>query len=366
MKIAVVGTRHMFMSPARATSIDLCIHDFVRFSGHAGTTRVFVRPVEDPFTDLDLAFVDGGNYRAVARQAADAIRGFEADLVVVHQHLPTAALIARQLAPLPVLYHGHNFEKRPKGFVQRWRHRRRYRRLAGLIFVSETCRDAFLADWPGVAAPSHVVHNGLDFSLWHPAAEREKTVFYAGRLEPSKGVLEAAEALTAVLPGYPDWRAEFLLVAKDNMPEFRDRVFTELGKLGDRVTLRFDRPHEEVRKRLERVAIALTPSKSEPFGRAALEAHAGGAALVSSGVDGLGHVSGGTALYPTEQTAKGYAATIERMIRDPDFRENLAVRARQRAEAEFDIRRSAAKLDAIYRDTLAATTGSGSPQRTGT
>ena len=355
MKIAVVGTRHMFMSPARATSIDLCIHDFVRFSGHADTTRVFVRPVEAPFADLDLAFVDGGNHRAVAQHTAVAIRDFGADIVVVHQHLPTAALIAKRLAPLPVLYHGHNFEKRPKGALQRWRHRRRYRRLAGLIFVSETCRNAFLADWPGVEAPTHVVDNGLDFTLWHPQAEREKTVFYAGRLEPSKGVLEIAEALTAILSKYPDWRAEFLLVAKDNMPDFRDRVFAELAKLGDRVTLRFDRPHEEVRARLERVAIALTPSKSEPFGRAALEAHAGGAGLISSGVDGLGHVSGEWALYPSERTAAGYAAAIERMIGNTAFRENLAVKARERAEAEFDIRRSAAKLDAIYRDTLART-----------
>ena len=359
MKIAVVATRNMFMSPKKATSIDLCIHDFVSFSAHKYQTRIFAKPVEEPYRDLDIEFVpEHCTYRVHAVRVAARIAAWRPDVVVVHQHLPTASILAKKLAPVPVLYHTHNFEKPPRGAFHRfWRHRA-YRRLAGLVFVSEICRDDFRAKWPAIDRPLHVVHNALDFATWHPAAEREKVVFYAGRLAPSKGVDEITEALAPVLEAHPDWRAEFLLTERDSYPDYRDAVLPKLAALGARATVDFDKPHGFVRERLERVAIALTPSLHEPFGRAALEAHAGGAALVTSAADGLAHVSGDAALIVEKGEVETLRAAVERLVSDPDLTADLARRGRERAESLFDIRRSAARLDEIYAGTVAGAASS--------
>ncbi|MEZ5839679.1 MAG: glycosyltransferase family 4 protein [Hyphomicrobiales bacterium] len=356
MKIAIVATRRMFMSPARATSIDLCIHDFVSFSSVKHTTRIFAMPVEEPFKGLDIEFVEPAcGHRAHANKVADAIAAWRADCVVVHQHLPTAGRIAARLKPLPVLYHTHNFEKPPRGLFHRLWRERLYRRLAGIIFVSDNCRDDFRRHWAGVDRPLHVVHNALDFATWHPAEVREKVIFYAGRLAPSKGVREIAGALPPLLAAHPDWRAEFLFTERDAYPDYRDEVLPRLAALGDRASVDFDKTHGHVRERLEHVAIALTPSLHEPFGRAALEAHAGGAALVTSAADGLAHVSGDAALVVPKGDAAALQAAIGRYLDDAALLADYARRGRARAESLFDIRRSAATLDAIYAETVAAT-----------
>jgi len=66
-----------------------------------------------------------------------------------------------------------------------------------------------------------------------------------------------------------------------------------LRRYGDRVRLLHSAPLAEVRSWMKRAAIALVPSTwAEPFGLTALEAHAAGAALVSSGRGGLREASG--------------------------------------------------------------------------
>ena len=77
----------------------------------------------------------------------------------------------------PVIFHKHNMTTAvPRGGVlnnlrRRWR-LRQYNSLAGIIFVSHACKDAFQKDWPEVQTPCAVVHNGLDFSEWYPSPQR--------------------------------------------------------------------------------------------------------------------------------------------------------------------------------------------------
>ncbi len=65
----------------------------------------------------------------------------------------------------------------------------------------------------------------------------------------------------------------------------------------------------------ERAAIAMIPSKwREPFGRTCLEAHAGGAAVISSGSGGLREISGDAALYATDAEVDGLIDALRRLI----------------------------------------------------
>jgi glycosyltransferase involved in cell wall biosynthesis len=111
---------------------------------------------------------------------------------------------------------------------------------------------------------------------------------------------------------------------------------------------------------MERAAIALTPTLiREAFGRAALEAHAGGAALVSSGRGGLREVSGDACLYADPDKPASLAHALDRLIRNEALRNRLALEGRLRAQRLFDIRACAADLDDFYEEVAAQAAVSG-------
>jgi glycosyltransferase involved in cell wall biosynthesis len=83
-----------------------------------------------------------------------------------------------------------------------------------------------------------------------------------------------------------------------------------------------------VQQQMKGAAIALVPSVwAEPFGLAAVEAHAAGAALISSGRGGLREASGPHALYLDDVTAEALARAIDALILNPAGRQAMAAAA---------------------------------------
>jgi glycosyltransferase involved in cell wall biosynthesis len=278
------------------------------------------------------------------------------DIIIVQQHLPTAAAIVRRLPGAKVILHRHNFAKTAGAgmtlgdTIRRAFRKRRYSQLAGIVHVSNACASAFAEAWPDVPVPSCIVHNGLDFAEWCPEAERRKEILLVGRCAPEKGVLEAAQAIVTVLEALPDWRARFMLSNVETHPNYFDRLRELLVGLGTRVSLGTQLPFAEVKKAYESAAIALVPSKwQEPFGRTALEAHAGGAALISSGTGGLSEISGSAALMLSAVTPEAIAASIRMLINDPEMRNRLAREGADRVRSRFDIGTQASRLDSFCR-----------------
>ncbi|MFW6024518.1 MAG: glycosyltransferase family 4 protein, partial [Dichotomicrobium sp.] len=341
--------------PQRATSIDLDTRDFVRFSRYADTTTVVADAVDPAFDGVNISrFPDGPRSGAgspvehVAQLAAE----LDADVIVVQQRLPLAAQIARAVPRARVVLHTHNFQKsfadRPmvERALRRGYRRRLYRELDGIIHVSAACARDFNRHWLDVGLPSVVVGNGLDFSEWTPRAERAPEILCVARFTPEKGVLEAAQAVTRILSEFPHWRARFILSEVGRQPRYWAAFNRVLNGLGGQVSVETDRPYAEVRQAHERAAIALVPSKwIEPFGRTALEAHAGGAALISSGTGGLSEISGDTALTLPEVTSGAIEAAVKSLLSDEMRRARLARAGAARAREMFDIRVQAARLD---------------------
>jgi glycosyltransferase involved in cell wall biosynthesis len=99
-----------------------------------------------------------------------------------------------------------------------------------------------------------------------------------------------------------------------------------LEPFGSRVRLMTDLPLSEVRHEMKRAGIAVIPSLwEEAFGLTALEAHAAGAAVVSSGRGGLREVSGSHAVYVSEVTGETLAAAIIGLIDDAPRRIAMAM-----------------------------------------
>jgi glycosyltransferase involved in cell wall biosynthesis len=365
LKVFYVMPRAMYFGAAQATSIDLCVRDLVKASRFAKSTQVIAEAVADEFEGVALHPFPRSAISATrtrAQYVAGLVTARKPDIVIVQQHLPTASAIARRCPDAKVVLQTHNFQKANyasaslRDWLRRGYKRARYGRLAGLIHVSEACRRAFATNWPDIDLPQAVVHNGLDFAEWAPAETRVREVLFVGRCAVDKGALEAGEAAARVLAGRPDWRARFILSAVRENDAFFEAVRSALAPLGTRSRIEVQRPFPEVKVAYETAAIALVPSKvSEAFGRTALEAHAGGAALISSGIGGLREVSGTSALYLPDVAADAIAAALDALIDAPGLRARLAREGAAWVRDRFSIESQAARLDSFCLDLVAKT-----------
>lgn len=334
----------------RATSIDLFVSEII---AHSRFENAVVAEGAGPRLPaarvVDLPRYSIANTLRRAGFIAHAVRGLAPDLVIVQQHQPSAAAIARRVA-IPTILQKHNFIKRPRpgwiGALSKARHVAQLNALAGITLVSEAVKADFELFWPEVAIPRRVVNNGIETALWNPAEKREKTVLVVGRAAPEKGTLEAAQALAAVLPRHDGWTATFIVSEAKRHADYFAQVQAALAPLGPRAMVRVNQPFAQVKAASERAAIALIPSKwAEPFGRTCLEAHAGGAAVISSGTGGLREISGAAAAYLDAVTPQAIAGALAALIDDAVLRERLAAEGRARVAALFDLAVVAGRLD---------------------
>jgi glycosyltransferase involved in cell wall biosynthesis len=195
------------------------------------------------------------------------------------------------IAPIPVLLHRHNFERLSGNIIRRWWKQRRLGRLSRLSFVSEAARDHFSKLWPQ-GPRAEVVPNGLDMRLWQPTDKGRREILVVGRAVGVKGILPAALGVEQALRDLAGWQATFVLSSTHEEPEYFRQV-AEVVSRTPRARLLLDQPFARVKAMTEDAEIAIVPSVwSEPFGRTALEALAGGAALITSGRGGLREVAG--------------------------------------------------------------------------
>lgn len=341
MKILQALPRRMRFDKRFATSVELCVSEWVSGSRYRGDTTILAERGEHPLIDVDVHRLRPAKLLTSWQLALEIRREVarrNADLVVTQQHLATAGRIALFNPGTPVVLQTHNFIDGPKtgkgALVSNLLTRRYLQSLGGITLISEAVKRRFEADWPSVTTPRAVVTNGFDFSTWTPAAEREKLIVVVGRTREEKGLLEAAEGVTAFLAGRPDWRACFVISEPGRDPAYHRRILSALEPAGSQNEVRTDIPFSVVKALTEKAAISVVASKwEEPFGRTALEAHAAGIALVSSGSGGLREISGDCAVFLSAVTGDEVRRALDRLADDEALRERIgregAIRVRQ-------------------------------------
>ena len=351
--------RGMRYSSNGATSIDLFVSEMAAHSRYR--VEVIAEFAQAPLAAGALhplpSYRFANSWRR-ARTIGRALAAINPAAVLVQQHLPSAAMVSAR-TQAPVILQKHNFIRRPRrsnvfGPLSAWRHLKQLNALAGLTFVSEQLRADFENAWPLATSPRCVIPNGVDFSAWRPAENRENFVLVVGRASPDKGLIEAARGLAIALPRHPGWSAKFVVSEMGRDPAYFQRLCAELAALGAQASLLSALEFNDVKALNERAAIALIPSLwREPFGRTCLEGHAGGAAVISSGTGGLREVSGDHALYLPSLSPADIATTLERLIDDAPLRAGLAMAGLARVKQKFDVRAVASALDDFCGEIIA-------------
>jgi len=293
-----------------------------------------------------------------ARIVADHIARLKPDLVEVHQHMPSAAALAKRLRrapgpPIPVILYRHNLLPDAGNLLKQWRHRRRVALFDGHLFVSEMGRAQFVDRYPELADRATAIPNAIETALWAARAkDRLPLIAFAGRAAPEKGLAPLCVALETMLDAAPGWRAELALRDWSTHQAWSEAQLRPLARFGDRVTVVHNAPYAAVRTLFQRAAIVVIPSLwREPFGLVAIEAHAAGSAVVSSGMGGLAEASGDHALVvpPGDDFAARLAEGLLWLANQPEEREALAAAGQAHAVQVHDAHDRSRELDATRR-----------------
>ncbi|MEV0073841.1 MULTISPECIES: glycogen synthase [unclassified Amycolatopsis] len=312
----------------------------------------------------------------IAVSMADALVGHD----LAHSHTWYANLgghLAKLAHGMPHVITAHSLEPlRPwkaeqlgGGYrVSSWIEKDAYEAADAIIAVSAGMREDVLTAYPAVdPARVHVVHNGIDTTLYRPDPGRDVLAkhgidpdrpyaLFVGRITRQKGVphlvragSELAEDVQLVLcaggADTPELDAEFRgLVAE--LQEKRTGVHWIPEML----------PRPEVVQLLTHATVFVCPSVYEPLGIVNLEAMACGTAVVASDVGGIPEVvdDGATGLlvhYDENDTAAfeaGLARRINELVADPARAAALGLAGRDRAVGEFGWAAIAARTVAIY------------------
>jgi glycosyltransferase involved in cell wall biosynthesis len=295
--------------------------------------------------------------RRYAAAVARLLRPDRPALIEVHNRPDIAAWLADWLAPTPVSLFLNNDPLEMRNARRPAQRSALLANLAAVVTSSSYLRDRFLQHIPG--GDVTVLPNPIDLAHLPPRvpmAERENLILFAGRVVADKGVDSFVEACARTLRQLPGWRAEiiggdrFEAGGKDT-PFIRD-----LRPRADAAGVRLlgYHKHDTVLQSLSRAAIAVVPSRwNEPFGMAALEAMACGAALICSGRGGLKEVVGDAAVLVDPEDPGAIAAAILALARDPARRAAVARAGLQRARG-FDLPPTAALLDELRERILSA------------
>ncbi|MBM7786012.1 glycogen synthase [Tenggerimyces flavus] len=249
-----------------------------------------------------------------------------------------------------------------------WAEQTAYSGAAAVIAVSHAMRDDVLDCYPFLDASSvHVVHNGIDTSLYHPVAETDVLarvgidaarpyVVFVGRITRQKGVAHLVRAAARFDPD-----AQILLLAgAPDTPEIAAEMASAVASLQASrdgvVWVQEMLPREDILQALTHATVFCCPSIYEPQGIVNLEAMACETAVVASAVGGIPEVvaNGETGLLvpytpdDPETFERTFAAAVNELLGDPARAATMGRAGRERAISAFDWSAIAHQTLAVY------------------
>ena len=313
-------------------------------------------------------------------EIADAV----AELDVLHSHTwyaNLAGVLGATLHGLPHVLTAHSLEpQRPwkaeqlgGGYgVSSWVERQAYETASAIIAVSYGMRADVLAAYPFVdPARVHVIHNGIDTTLYAPSTavdvldrygiDRSRPIaLFVGRITRQKGLSHLLAAAPQIDPA-----VQLVLCAgAPDTAEIAAETTSAVAALSSRrsgvVWVRDMLPRTDLVQLLTHATVFVCPSVYEPLGIVNLEAMACETAVVASAVGGIPEVvaDGLTGLLvpclavePAEFQA-GLAAAVDELALNPERAAAMGLAGRERAVREFGWDTIAHRTVELYESVL--------------
>jgi D-inositol-3-phosphate glycosyltransferase len=186
-----------------------------------------------------------------------------------------------------------------------------------------------------------------------------KVVLYVGRFDPRKGIETLVRAVNQ--SGLRDSKNLQLIIGGGSTPGNsdgmeRDRIEGIINELGmSEFTILAGRLSQDILPTYYAAAdVCVVPSHYEPFGLVAIEAMASGTPVVASDVGGLQFtvVNEETGLLAAPQDVDAFASAIDRILLNPEWRDESGKAGRVRVETKFSWDGVAHQLSELYTELL--------------
>jgi len=219
--------------------------------------------------------------------------------------------------------------------------------LDGIAVCSSFLRDTFAPRSPNLGAKTRVIFNGVNAGLFYPKEDiREtKTIFFVGRFDQEKGVLQLLRAYARLLDRHPD---AVLVISgttgfgihreTDYVSKVRNLAQSLIDSRKARISFPGYIHHDkDLPAWFQRATVCASPSLfQEPFGLVNAEAMACATPVVGSNRGGIPEVLGEAGILVNPDDAEQFAAAIADILERPDYRAALGRAAYLRCRQMFD------------------------------
>jgi L-malate glycosyltransferase len=239
----------------------------------------------------------------------------------------------------------------------RWLNRFAHRISAGIVVNSEALRRHLAEDYSIPTRKIFTCHNGIDTSVFHPAARADLPgIEGAGLVVGTVCVLRAEknlalllEAFQAVVQDRPDIR---LLITGSGPEEPALRALAVRLNIAGKCV--FQPSTTDVARTLSAIDVFVLPSLSEGLSNALMEAMACGCCVIASAVGGNSELvtDGATGLLFPSQDKEALTARLAEVADDAVRRHSLGAAAAERMCRDFSLTSAVENMQEIYETML--------------
>ena len=305
--------------------------------------------------------------RRVLRHLKASEREF--DVILDNQSLCYSLLDIQKLYPLAVTIH-HPITKDHRLEIENasnWKERLSSRRwhnflpmqkkvspkLNKIICVSGPSKQDVVEEFLVNPENVEVILNGIDIETFKPDSDSKvvenRIVTTASADIPLKGLRFLINALPRVLKDFPETH---LMVIGKSPNESKIRKLIDDLHLNEKISFKSNLSEEEIVDIYHTSQIAVIPSLYEGFGFGAGEAMACGTPLISTDSGGLKDVIGDSAIKIASGSIEEIENKIISLFQDPEKREQLSLKGRNRMEELFDWKIAALNYVKVFEETI--------------
>ncbi len=262
----------------------------------------------------------------------------------------------------PLVVFGWENMDRTLSVVRRWV-RQFVMNTAQLMLPGNHDGSHLLRQWGYTGLMEVMPQIGVDTLLFSPRSHQPKNkefnIGFLGRLVPEKGIdILFAAARQLQQQGL---NCQIILCGSGSF-EADLRQEAQKQQVADLVTWRGAVPHHKAPEEISKFDALVLPSRTSPtwkeqFGHVLIEAMAMGVPVIGSSSGEIPNVIGRSDLVFPEGDAQGLTAILERMIRNPDWREEVGRYGMTRVYQHYTHERIAERLVSLWQKLLELKSG---------
>ncbi|MDO9150512.1 MAG: glycosyltransferase family 4 protein [Methylotenera sp.] len=229
-------------------------------------------------------------------------------------------------------------------------------KISGIVAVSQSLINNLKQN--GIHHPvTHVIPSGVDTHQFQPSIKDDSLLVAVGRFVEKKAPDITIKAFAATIKKFPNARLE--MIGDGPMLPYCKTLAQELG-IAASIIFHGSKEHAFVKNTLAKSSIFLQHSITAPNGdieglpTAIQEAMASGAVVISTNHSGIPEhiINNFNGLTVEEGDLSNYIEAINKVFEDADFRNTLAINARNYAEKHLDYRVNYEKLEQLITNEI--------------